>query len=128
MRHAITIMRTSKQDLQKLVDAISEKQGRPSAELRGDMKTGVRSNPGALRLDHNAYYGGWDLLEYTNDRVCDASLIGNTFAGRGRLKAHEMESFLLGMLAAINGSEYFKPDFSRYGGNFATQRWVEVSR
>lgn len=111
--------------LQNLVDAISVKQGRPSAELTGDTQTGVTSNPGALFLNYNAVYGGWDLLEYTNDRVCDSSLIGNTFAGRGRLKTREMETFLLGMLAAINGSEYFKPDFTKYGGRFATQLWIE---
>jgi hypothetical protein len=47
-------------------------------------------------------YGGWDLVEITNDTGGESSLIGNTFGGRGRISSHEMETFLLGMLAALD--------------------------
>lgn len=58
-------------------------------------------NVGALRLDFNENYGGWDLEQVIGDHGVVESLVGNCFAGTGRLKAREMELFLLGMLAAL---------------------------
>lgn len=94
--------RVKTSDLQRLVDEISRKQGRPLKPWtpRADGKGSV-ANVGALYLDCNGIYGGWDLCEILNPGGGTHSLIGNTFAGRGRLPGHEMESFLMGMLAGL---------------------------
>ena len=93
-------MRVSRKRLESLVSRVVALEGRPVEWWTGkDSRRG--SNPGALRLDHAPIYGGWDLVECVNDKGGEDSLIGNTFAGRGRLSAHEMETFLLGMLRVL---------------------------
>lgn len=101
-------MKTSTKRLEQLRDILAKLQGRPPKawEPRPDGK-GSLAVVGALILDHNSIYGGWDLCEMVNESGGEHSLIGNTFAGRGRLKAHEMESFLLGAIFGASGSTYW---------------------
>jgi len=101
--------RVSRARLENLVKIVAEKQGRPLAPWAYTTESAnrLRGQRGALQLDHNPIYGGWDLVEIANESGGENSLIGNTFGGRGRLNAHEMESFLLGMLAALQGTNYW---------------------
>ena len=101
-------MRTSRKRLDALVAQIATLQGRPKECWAVVSPRGNKSNPGALHLDHAPCYGGFDLVEICNDKGGESSLIGNTFGGRGRLSAKEMETFLLGMLTALQGSAYWK--------------------
>jgi hypothetical protein len=99
-------MRTTRKDLERLRERVAKLQGRPMESWTKQTPTTetpfqLKANIGAIHLDHNATYGGWDLCEIVNEHGGEHSLIGNTFAGRGRLNAHEMESFLLGMLAVL---------------------------
>lgn len=57
-------------------------------------------NVGALELNHQKEYGGYDLVEIANDKGGERSLLGNSFPGGQRLTAREMANFLAGMLAA----------------------------
>lgn len=93
--------RVSRQRLEHLVDILAELQGRPTGRvwIQEDGKNKARI--GHLKLDHNTMYGGWDLVEILTESGGEESLIGNTFAGRGRLKAHEMETWLIGALWAL---------------------------
>lgn len=95
-------MRVSKKHLQNLLDFISQKLGRPSQSL-----VNKQWQIGALHLEYVACYGGWDMCEIINDKGAEHSLIGNTFGGRGRLTSREMETFLLGMMAALEPSQYW---------------------
>lgn len=94
--------RTTRKDLERLVARVTRLQQRPEAAYVKGEDGKYHCQVGALQLDHNSCYGGWDLVEMVNGSGGQQSLIGNTFAGRGRLSAHEMESFLLGMLSALN--------------------------
>lgn len=90
-------MRVHKSTLVSLLQEIYMELGLPPR-----FKQGVDGmNPGAIYLDHNASYGGWDLCEITNPQGGEASLVNNTFGGSGRLKAREMQLFLQGMLLGI---------------------------
>lgn len=99
--------RTTRKDLQRLVDRLTALQGRPNESWDKQPDGKYHANYGALHLDHNSIYGGWDLVEIVNESGGEHSLIGNTFAGRGRLNAHEMQSFLLGMLLGLEGDQYW---------------------
>ena len=89
--------RTTRKDLERLLDQVVTAMGRPKEHWR-KREGGYAAVIGSMHLDHAGVYGGWDLCEIMEGGGED-SLIGNTFAGRGRLRAHEMETFLLGMLA-----------------------------
>lgn len=87
--------RIKRETLEKMVALITEKTGRPTEQY-----TGGEPNLGALTLDHNANYGGYDLTELT-ERGGSTSLIGNTFCGAGRMSPREMRAFLAGILWAL---------------------------
>jgi hypothetical protein len=93
--------RVTEKRLQQLVYRVVELQGRPVTGSSGHGET-QKANVGSIHLDHASCYGGWDLVEITSDRGSEESLVGNTFGGRGRLSSHEMETFLLGMLAVLD--------------------------
>jgi hypothetical protein len=90
-------MRVTRTRLQHLLDEVVKATARPAEPWRRVGGKNV-ANVGALHLDYNECYGGWDCVEIQNTSGGEDSLIGNTFAGRGRLKAHEMETFLIGVL------------------------------
>ncbi len=94
-------MRVTKKRLENLAVAVAAKLERPNVNWIRKGKRNI-GQVGSLYLDNNPHYGGWDLLEIQNVSGGVTSLIGNTFGGRGRLKAKEMESFLLGMLTALD--------------------------
>ena len=100
-------MKTSRKHLDALVADIAKLQGRPAECWVRNADGTLKSNQGALHLNYASCYGGFDLVEICNTAGGESSLIGNTFCGRGRLKAHEMETFLLGMIAAIEGTHYW---------------------
>ena len=95
--------RVSRERLFRLAAKISDLQGRPVDmwARAGNMAIGH------LKLDHNSAYGGWDLVEITSKTGGESSLVDNNLGGRGRLTAFEMESFLLGMICALEGSQYW---------------------
>jgi hypothetical protein len=93
-------MSITKKDLQRKVDFIVNKLGLPKEGWTQDID-GNKANVGHIALDHNAIYGGWDLNQIMNESGGINSWIGNDFAGRGRLKAHEMETFLLGVVKGL---------------------------
>ncbi len=97
--------RVSRKRLEFLVEQVVKLQGRPAVTWTRAEGKNIAS-VGAIHLDYAAVYGGWDLVELQNEAGGQDSLVGNTFGGRGRLKSHEMESFLLGMLKGIEG---YKP-------------------
>lgn len=100
--------RISRKRLESLVKIVSELQGRP-LRVWNQIDGKNVSSRGAIHLDHAPCYGGWDLVEICNDGGGESSLIGNTFGGRGRVSAHEIETFLLGMYTALTGTAYWSP-------------------
>lgn len=93
--------RVSRQQLQRLVDRIITLQNRPAKSYVRTAEGKNVAQVGHIHLDHAAVYGGWDLVEVLTTSGGQESMIGNTFGGRGRVNAHEMETFLLGMLHAL---------------------------
>ena len=91
--------RIKRKSLEMLVARVTELTGRPTESHTGQAPN-CTVNEGALTLDHNANYGGYDLTE-TTARGGSASLIGNSFAGAGRMKPKEMHAFLAGILWAL---------------------------
>jgi hypothetical protein len=100
--HISRMKRITRKDLNQLMAIVAERLHRPAQAYRREHDGKLTANVGALLLTHAGVYGGWDLVEIDNDGGGQHSLIGNTFGGRGRLKAHEMESFMLGMLAGLD--------------------------
>jgi hypothetical protein len=92
---------TTRKQLDRLVTLVSSLQKRPVKVWEKRQDGTLYSNIKALHLDYAACYGGYDLVEIVNERGGERSLVGNTFCGRGRLKAKEMETFLLGMIAVL---------------------------
>ena len=93
--------RIRKTRLERLAAQVNKELGRP--ERFWDYSDGRNiAHVGHISTNNAPIYGGWDLVEVTSESGGERSIIGNNGPGdRGRLKAHEMESFLLGMLAAI---------------------------
>jgi hypothetical protein len=97
--------RITRETLEKMVARITELTGRPTEQYTG-VAPNCKPNVGALTLDHNANYGGYDLTEL-KERGGSASLIGNSFAGNGRMSPKEMHAFLSGILYALETLETY---------------------
>ncbi len=90
-------MRVSRKRLKTLKNRVASLQDRPHDVWVRQANGKLKANVGALHLDYVSMYGGWDLVEITNKHGGENSL----FTGHRRLKAYEMETFLLGMLSVL---------------------------